>query len=67
MVTDRPVRGDIEVLEIPVNDIAQAGVGIRYANMVALGAFCNKTGIIKLETLKKSLKNIPGLLAVAQQ
>jgi len=60
MVTDRPVRGDIEVLEIPVNDIAKNSVGIRYANMVMLGAFVGRTRLVKPVTILDNMAAILG-------
>jgi len=60
MVTDRPVRGDIEVLEVPVNDIAKDGVGIRYANMVMLGAFVGRTRLVKPATIMDNMAAILG-------
>jgi Pyruvate/2-oxoacid:ferredoxin oxidoreductase gamma subunit len=51
IVTGRPVRADIEVVEIPVNELAKATVGEQYGNMVMLGAFVYKTRQIKLATL----------------
>ena len=58
-IVDRDVqRKDVDVLSLACNDIALELGDVRYANMVALGAFCKKTGIIKLETLKESLKKV---------
>ena len=58
-IVDRDVqRQDVDVLPLACNDIALELGDVRYANMVALGAFCKKTGIIKLETLKESLKKV---------
>jgi 2-oxoglutarate ferredoxin oxidoreductase subunit gamma len=60
MVIDRPVRGDIEVVEIPVNDLAIASVGIRYANMVMLGAFVGRTHLVKAATIMDNMDTILG-------
>lgn len=58
-IVDREVqRKDLDVLALACNDIALELGDIRYANMVALGAFCKKTGVVKLETLKESLKKV---------
>ncbi len=58
-IVDREVkRKDLDVLALACNDIALKLGDIRYANMVALGAFCKKTGVVKLETLKESLKKV---------
>lgn len=58
-IVDREVqRKDLDVLALACNDIALELGDIRYANMVALGAFCKKTGVVKLGTLKESLKKV---------
>lgn len=57
-LVDREVkRTDVEVIKIPAQDIAKELGSQRIANMVLLGAFVQKTGIIKMETLIESLKN----------
>ena len=60
MVTDRPVRGDIAVFEVPVNDLAKSSVGDRYANMVILGVFVQKTRLIKPATIIDNMEMILG-------
>jgi len=60
IVTDRPVRGDIEIVEIPVNDLAQKTVGEKYANMVMLGAFVSKTHNVKLNSIIDNMEEILG-------
>ncbi len=61
IVNNRPVRADIEVVEIPVNDLAiKATVGEQYANMVMLGAFVYRTHQVKLSTLIDNMELILG-------
>jgi 2-oxoglutarate ferredoxin oxidoreductase subunit gamma len=60
IVTTRPVRGDIEVVEIPVNDIAIRTVGERYANMVMLGAFVKRTNQVRVSTIIDNMAEILG-------
>lgn len=60
IVTKRPVRGDIEVVEIPVNEIAIQTVGERYANMIMLGAFVKQTNLVKLSTITDNMEEILG-------
>lgn len=60
IVTKRPVRGDIEVVEIPVNEIAIKTVGERYANMIMLGAFVNWTHLVKITTITDNMAEILG-------
>jgi 2-oxoglutarate ferredoxin oxidoreductase subunit gamma len=60
MVSDRPVRNDIEVVEIPVNDISVSSVGLRYANMVFLGAFVGHTHLIRVSSITDNMADILG-------
>lgn len=60
IMTERPVRGDIEVVEIPVNDLAKASVGERYASMIMLGAFVGKTHLVKLSTITDNMQELLG-------
>jgi 2-oxoglutarate ferredoxin oxidoreductase subunit gamma len=54
-------RGDIEVVKVPANEIAEKLGNIRSANMVILGAFTRKSNLVKLDSLigalSASLKN----------
>src|SRR5512136_2337113 len=34
MVESRPVRGDLEIIEVPVNDLAKESLGSKAANMI---------------------------------
>ena len=51
-------RKDIELLAIPVNDIAVKNGNPRLANMVALGAFVEKTRLIRIESLFESFEKV---------
>ena len=42
-------RDDIKVLKIPANDIANKLGNLRVANMVTLGAYVKKSGVVRLE------------------
>lgn len=55
LVAMKPTRGDIEVCEIPANDLAVSIGNDKVANMVMLGAFIYKTKLISMKTLKKIL------------
>jgi len=57
-VPDKPQRDDIEVLAIPVDDIAIELNNPRSANMVALGAYLQKRGLIDPETAASCLENV---------
>lgn len=58
LVSSRPKRTDVEVVEIPANDIAEELGNIKCANMVMLGAYAAKSGAVKTETLKDNIKEI---------
>jgi 2-oxoglutarate ferredoxin oxidoreductase subunit gamma len=60
MVTDRPIRSDIEFVEIPLNDISASSVGIRFANMILLGAFVGHTHVIKVSSIIDNMAEILG-------
>jgi 2-oxoglutarate ferredoxin oxidoreductase subunit gamma len=51
-------RNDIEVLPVPVNEIAIQNGNPKLANMIALGAFAEKTKLVKMESLFKSLEKV---------
>ena len=50
------MRGDIEVVRVPANAIAEQMGNPRSANMVMLGAFVKKSELVKLDTLFEVLK-----------
>ncbi|NWF91728.1 MAG: 2-oxoacid:acceptor oxidoreductase family protein [Syntrophaceae bacterium] len=51
-------RKDIEVLPVPVNDMAIENGNPRLANMVALGAFVEKTKLVRMASLFESLEKV---------
>jgi 2-oxoglutarate ferredoxin oxidoreductase subunit gamma len=51
-------RKDIEFLPIPVNEIAIENGNPRLANMVALGAFLEKTKLVKMDSLFQSFDKV---------
>lgn len=53
-------RGDIEVVRIPANTIAEQMGNARSANMVMLGAFIKKSNLVKIDTLFEVLKETFG-------
>jgi 2-oxoglutarate ferredoxin oxidoreductase subunit gamma len=50
-------RSDIEIIEIPMNDIAKDIGDARLVNMVALGAYAAKTGSVRTSSLETALKD----------
>jgi 2-oxoglutarate ferredoxin oxidoreductase subunit gamma len=51
-------RTDIEILPVPVNDIAQENGNPKLANMVALGAFVEKTKLVQMTSLVESFEKV---------
>jgi 2-oxoglutarate ferredoxin oxidoreductase subunit gamma len=56
LITHRPTRSDIKVVEMPANDIAVEIGEKRVANMVMLGAYIAKTNIVSRENVIEGLK-----------
>jgi 2-oxoglutarate ferredoxin oxidoreductase subunit gamma len=61
-------RGDLDIVEVPANSIAEDLGSARSANMVMLGAFARKTNVVSIESviggLKDAFKSKQRLLAV---
>lgn len=51
-------RKDTEILSIPVNEIAIENGNPKLANMVALGAFNEKTKLVEMDSLFESLEKV---------
>ncbi|MDI7258491.1 MAG: 2-oxoacid:acceptor oxidoreductase family protein [Thermodesulfobacteriota bacterium] len=51
-------RRDIQLIPIPVNDIAIENGNPKLANMIALGAFVEKTHLVQMTSLFESLEKI---------
>ena len=67
MIETRPIRGDLEIYEIPANDLAKQLQEDKVTNMVMLGAFIKKSGIVSFEIMGRVLKDTfshrnPGIL-----
>lgn len=56
LVNREPERTDIDVIKIPAQKAAEEVGSKKIANMVLLGALVERTGIIPMEALLKSLK-----------
>ena len=61
-------RGDIEIIRVPANSIAEKLGSPKSANMVMLGAFTKKSNLVSvtsvIEELKSTLKNKQKLIAI---
>jgi len=60
IVKDRPNRPDVKVCAIPCVDIAQDLGNTRVANIIMMGAFIKKSGIVTNDIYLKSLETIMG-------
>jgi 2-oxoglutarate ferredoxin oxidoreductase subunit gamma len=58
LVEFRPKRSDIELVAVPVNTIAEKLGNARAANMVMMGAFARKTGVVSVRPVIKSVRDI---------
>lgn len=56
LVDRMPTRGDVEIIAIPAQTIAEELGSKKIANMVLLGALVKKTGIVSIEALLDSVK-----------
>jgi 2-oxoglutarate ferredoxin oxidoreductase subunit gamma len=60
IIQSRPTRSDVEIYEIPAGKIAGELGNPRVQNVVIMGAYMKKTGLVSPETYLKSLKGIMG-------
>jgi 2-oxoglutarate ferredoxin oxidoreductase subunit gamma len=58
LVDAETTRGDIEVIRVSANTIAEELGSPKAANMVMLGAFIKKSNLVSLETVIEELKNV---------
>jgi 2-oxoglutarate ferredoxin oxidoreductase subunit gamma len=57
MIDSKPIRGDLEIYEIPINDLVKPLHSDKVANMVMLGAFIKKSALVSLETIHRVVKD----------
>ncbi len=60
LISVKAKRDDIEVYYVPANEIADELGSSKVANIVMLGAFLQKTGLVRPETLIKCLEESLG-------
>ena len=58
LVELRPKRPDIQIMAIPANSIAEKLGNPRGANMVMIGALVQRTGLVSLRSVIRSMKSI---------
>ncbi len=65
LIEIRPIRGDLEIIEVPLNELSKQLGGNKATNMIMLGTFIRKTGLVSLETMinviKDTFGNRPGI------
>jgi len=57
LINRAPKRSDVEILAIPATQMADTLGNTRVANMIVLGAYIARTGILDLETVIDALPN----------
>jgi len=57
MIEERPIRGDLEIYEVPASDLAKQLGQDKVTNMVMLGALIKKSGMVSIETLVRVLRD----------
>ncbi len=60
MIETRPIRGDLEIFEVPANDLAKKLPGNKVSNIIMLGAFIKKAGTVSFETMTQALRDTFG-------
>jgi len=60
MIASKPIREDIEIFEVPLNDLAKKFSGDKVINMIMLGAFIKKASLISLDTMIQAIKDTFG-------
>ena len=60
IINDRPNRQDVKVFCVPCADIAQELGNSRVANIIMMGTFIRKSGVVSPDIYLKSLETIMG-------
>jgi 2-oxoglutarate ferredoxin oxidoreductase subunit gamma len=55
-----PIRRDVKICAVPCGDMAQELGNVRVANIIMMGAFIKKTGIVPADIYLKTLGTIMG-------
>jgi len=55
LITEQVSRGDMEIVNIPANTLAEKMGNVRSANMIMLGAFIKKSNIVHLDSIIEGL------------
>ncbi len=60
LIEDRPIRGDVVIYEIPLNDLTRQLPDHKGANVVMLGAFIKKSALVSPDTMIRVLRDTFG-------
>ena len=60
LIDKKAERDDINVIYVPANELAEQAGNTKAANMVTLGAFVQKTNVVKKDSVLKALESIMG-------
>lgn len=58
LIDQKVSRNDVTIVRVPANDIANQLGNLRTANMVALGTYVKKSGVVKLKTIFEALEKL---------
>jgi 2-oxoglutarate ferredoxin oxidoreductase subunit gamma len=58
LIEGEVTRGDIEVIKVPANALAEELGSAKSANMVMLGAFIKRSNLVSLDTIIEELKDV---------
>jgi 2-oxoglutarate ferredoxin oxidoreductase subunit gamma len=56
LITGRPDRDDLEILALPITDMADKLGTVKVANIIGLTAFCSKTEIVSGKSLEEAIE-----------
>ncbi len=60
LIDKKATRDDIDVVYVPANELAEQAGSVKAANMVVLGAYLQKTSVVKASSVIKALEKIMG-------
>jgi 2-oxoglutarate ferredoxin oxidoreductase subunit gamma len=60
LIKKKSSRNDVNILEIPVNDIANQQGSMRVANVVMLGAYITLSNVVNKETILETIQEVLG-------
>jgi 2-oxoglutarate ferredoxin oxidoreductase subunit gamma len=58
LIEGEVTRGDIEVIKVPANTLAEELGSAKSANMIMLGAFIKRSNLVSLDTIIEELKDV---------